>query len=450
MTNPSVGNNCYLKSGSGTSLQFVAKKNTPHIWTFEFTEGIAKISNYSNSDRFLGWTTTTSHIYKAYASTNSCTTYPCEITVYELQEEVSCKSSITITKGSNPANGTFTLTTDGSVCIDAGNASTTVNATPSTNFHLASVTSTGGGTIGNISNNSCTVTNIGANTTINVTFEADPTYTVTWVAGSNSSFNTQTNYAGTDLTSPGTPDASTYCPGGKAFVGWTATPIVGEADDAPEDLFTSVSGKSIQVGGTTYYAVFATEGGSASVTKPDELTYTSFFTACSSSGSNTSGSYTNFSSKSGSESDAVYAGNLFKHGNGPSNCKDYIQMRTSSNSGIIATTSGGKAKKVTVDWNSGTANAKVVNIYGKNTAYSAISDLFNADTDGDLLGTIIKGTSTELTITGDYEYIGIRSSDGAIYFDAISIDWQASGGYTYTDFATTCCTELGTINGSFF
>lgn len=359
----------------------------------------------------------------------------------------SCTSEITITKGSNPANGTFTISNSGTVCIDGGNASTTVTATPNSHYHLASVTSTGGGSVGAISNNTCTVSNISANTTINVTFAADPTYTVTWVAGSNPSFSTQTNYAGTALSDPGEPSAASYCPGGKEFVGWTATPIVGEGNE-PADLFTSVSGKSIPVDGITYYAVFATRGGSGSVTKSDELTYTSFFAACSSSGSNTSGSYTNFSGKSGSESDAVYDGNLFKHGNGPSNCKDYIQMRTSSNSGIIATTSGGKAKKVTVEWNSGTANAKVVNIYGKNTAYSAISDLFSDATDGDLLGTITKGTSTELTITEDYEYIGIRSSDGAIYFDAISIDWQASGGYTYSNYATTCCTPLGTINGS--
>ena len=386
-----------------------------------------------------------------FASANKGYTMLHAITIVTQTEKAAtpyCSSEITITKGSNPANGTFTVNNSGTVCIDDGNASTTVTATPSSHYHLATVTSSGGGTVGSISNNTCTVSNISANTTINVTFAEDPTYTVTWVAGSNPSFSTQTNYAGTALTDPGEPSPASYCLGGKVFVGWTETPIVGEGEE-PADLFTSVSGKSIQVGGTTYYAVFATEGGSASVTKTDELTYTSFFAACTPSGSNTSGSYTNFSDKSGSKSDAVYAGNLNKHGNGPSNCHDYIQMRTSSSSGIITTTSGGKAQKVTVEWNSGTANTKVVKIYGKNTAYSAISDLFNDATDGDLLGTITKGTSTELTITGDYEYIGIRSSDGAIYFDAISIDWQASGGYTYTDFATTCCTPLASINGSF-
>ena len=85
-----------------------------------------------------------------------------------------------------------------------------------------------------------------------------PSYTVTWAAGSEEEFYTQTDVAGTALEDPGTPTAGTYCPGGKVFVGWTETPIAGEDDDAPADLFTSVSGKSIPEGGITYYAVYAT------------------------------------------------------------------------------------------------------------------------------------------------------------------------------------------------
>lgn len=397
----------------------------------------------AGSDR-RSYNTETANNYKSSGTQQTLTFY--------VLDDASCSSEITITKGSNPANGTFTISNSGTVCIDEGNASTTVTATPLDHYHLATVTSTGGGSVGAISNNTCTVSNISANTTINVTFAADPTYTVTWVAGSNPSFSTQTNYAGTALTDPGEPSPASYCPGGKVFVGWTAIPIVGEDDDAPDDLFTSVAGKSIPVGGTTYYAVFATQGGSASVTKSDELTYTSFFAACSSSGSNTSGSYTNFSSKSGSESDAVYAGNLFKHGNGPSNCKDYIQMRTSSNCGFFTTASGGKAKKVTIEWNAATSTTRTVEIYGKNTAYSAIADLFNDANKGTLLGSITWASptpETELSITGDYEYIGIRSNNGALYLNSITIDWQADGGYSYTDYATTCCTDWSTPTVSY-
>ena len=131
----------------------------------------------------------------------------------------------------------------------------------------------------------------------------------------------------------------------------------------------------------------------------------------------TSSNYGEWSDKSGSSSSAVYAGNS-AGGN------DAIQLRSNNNnSGVITTTSGGKAAKVTVVWNSNTANGRVLNIYGKNTAYTAASNLYDGSTSGDLLGTIICGTSTELDITGDYEYIGFRSADGAMYLTSVTITW---------------------------
>ena len=130
-------------------------------------------------------------------------------------------------------------------------------------------------------------------------------------------------------------------------------------------------------------------------------------------------SYTNWSGKT-SNSSAVYAGQ---------SAGDYssIQLRSNNNnSGIITTTSGGKLKKVTVVWDTHTANNRVLQIYGKNTAYSAATDLYNNSNQGTLLGTIVYGTSTELTISGDYTYIGLRSASGAMYLTSISIDWEIS------------------------
>ena len=165
--------------------------------------------------------------------------------------------------------------------------------------------------------------------------------------------------------------------------------------------------------------------GNAWANDTDEFTYTTFFTACTSSGSNTNGAYTSFSDKSGSNSDAVYVGMFNKHGNGPANCHDYIQMRSnSSNSGLVSTTSGGKVVSVTVTWNGNTSNGATLNVYGSNSAYSAATDLYDDDTDGDLIGTIVKGTSVSLDIDDDYEYIGLRSNSGALYLDDISIEWS--------------------------
>lgn len=117
-------------------------------------------------------------------------------------------------------------------------------------------------------------------------------------------------------------------------------------------------------------------------------------------------------------SGAVYAG---QSAGGNSS----IQLRSSnSNSGIITTQSGGKVRKVTVEWHSETANGRTLDIYGKKTAYSSPTDLYKTANQGTKLGSITYGTSTVLTIDGDYEYIGLRSNNNAMYLTSITITWE--------------------------
>lgn len=119
-------------------------------------------------------------------------------------------------------------------------------------------------------------------------------------------------------------------------------------------------------------------------------------------------------------SSAVYAGQS-AGGN------DAIQLRSSSNnSGIVTTNSGGKVKKIKVTWQSSTSSGRTLDIYGKNTAYTAATDLYNTSTQGTKLGSIKCGTSTELVISGDYEYIGLRSNSSAMYLTEIDITWETS------------------------
>ena len=127
---------------------------------------------------------------------------------------------------------------------------------------------------------------------------------------------------------------------------------------------------------------------------------------------------TTYSSWSGKtfNSSAVYAGNS-AGGNSS------IQLRSSnSNSGIVTTQSGGKVKKISIDWNSNTAAARELWVYGSNTAYTSPTDLYNAETDGDKLAEIPFGT-LEFVIDGDYEYIGLRSGSGAMYLNSVEITW---------------------------
>ena len=121
-------------------------------------------------------------------------------------------------------------------------------------------------------------------------------------------------------------------------------------------------------------------------------------------------------------SNAVYAGQS-AGGN------EAIQLRSNNNnSGIITTASGGTVASISVAWNSNTAAGRTLNVYGSNTPYTSPTELYNANTQGTLLGTIVMGTNTELLVDDAYEYIGMRSNSGAMYLDTISVTWTAGSG----------------------
>lgn len=102
-----------------------------------------------------------------------------------------------------------------------------------------------------------------------------------------------------------------------------------------------------------------------------------------------------------------------------------IQLRSSDNtSGIITTTSGGKLKSVSATFHSNTNSERVLQVYGKNAPYEATTDLYDSSKQGELLGNIEVSSPVTLTISGDYEYVGLRSKDGALYATQIVIEWQ--------------------------
>ena len=156
------------------------------------------------------------------------------------------------------------------------------------------------------------------------------------------------------------------------------------------------------------------------VTKPSTVTDTlnNAFTGISGT------SYGEWSGKTGA-SGAVYAG---QSAGGNSS----IQLRSSnSNSGIIIAASGLKIKKITVTWNANTASGRTLDIYGKDDAYTAATDLYNSSNQGTKIASLVYGTKNEVTIdtteTG-YSFIGMRSYSGAQYIDSIVIEWEAASG----------------------
>ena len=262
-----------------------------------------------------------------------------------------------------------------------------------------------------------------------VSGSSEPTtqYTIKWHTAKGVTTDVTLN-EGATITKPATDPTMA----GYEFMGWTASCDV--ASDGSD--FTALTDFGTADSDKDFYAVFAvatTTGGGEST--PTEVT--DVLNRATTGVTNTS--YATWSGKTVTSS-AVYAGQS-AGGN------ESIQLRTTnSNSGIVTTASGGKAKKVVVVWHTSTTTGRTIDIYGKNSAYTDATDLYNTSKQGTKLGSIKYGTSTELAISGDYEYIGIRSNSGALYLTSVSITWAAegtSGGTTtYSDYITTCASDI--------
>ena len=341
------------------------------------TQANGEGTNYSKDDTFVITANTT-----LYANWN-----PCTITAVSNDNDYGTVAGTT-TITATPAEGYRVVAGDGGYTVSSGEA-----------------------TVVNNGDNTFSVTPT-SNCTVQINFEAIPTHTATFSV--NGVTTTQDFAEGAAIVFPANPaDISD-----NVFVGWTTSAIVGTTNDKPEFVTTATMGTE----GQTYYAVFASVIKGSLTTVTDELT--------KSTTGITGTTYTDFGGKQ-SNSDAEYGGNC-AGGNSS------IQLRSKDDSGIISTVSGGKVKKISVVWNSNTLSGRTLTIYGKNTAYTNSSNLYESlDTQGNELGEIVYGTSTELTVTGDYTYVGIRSKDGALYLDKISIDWQTGTPDTYSDYCTT-------------
>ena len=141
------------------------------------------------------------------------------------------------------------------------------------------------------------------------------------------------------------------------------------------------------------------------------------------------------------ESGAEYAINSYL-----GNTSGYIQLRSDQNkndrtySGLVVSSSVGFVTKVVINWDSSTAADRTVDIYGSNLAYTSANDLWSNATKGTKLGSVVKGTSTDLEIDGNYPFIGLRSKSGAMYIRSIEITWSKaySRGVTEGEFGTIC------------
>ena len=113
-------------------------------------------------------------------------------------------------------------------------------------------------------------------------------------------------------------------------------------------------------------------------------------------------------------SGAIYAGNSVKSSAG------VIQLRSKNNSGIVTTTTGGLVKSISIVVEHG---SNTLDVYGSHTPYTSAADLYKKDKQGTKLGSLSK--TGEITVDGSYEYVGLRSSGGALYLTSITIKWES-------------------------
>ena len=143
--------------------------------------------------------------------------------------------------------------------------------------------------------------------------------------------------------------------------------------------------------------------------------------------------YTSWSDKTGA-SGVKYAGC-----NAGSN--DTLQLRSNDDtSGVVVTNNdnGILVKSITLNWNNSTQADRVIQIYGKETAYTSSSNLYNSNDDGDLIVelSINNATNNQLTyeFEDDYQFIGFRSKSGAQYMNSIEIVWGSTS-YSFDNLA---------------
>lgn len=271
-----------------------------------------------------------------------------------------------------------------------------ITATPNTGYTFGSwIVSGAGSSVADENAASTTFTMGTENATLTANFTVVNTYTVTYHANVPGTTDIEYSYnEGEDVTIAN----NTFSNPGHAFTKWNTNENGSGTDYMPGAVIQSIA---------TDYELWAQWEQSSEAT--DVLNWAA-------TGSPTNYTDWTYTAPSGT----AYAGQS-------SGTYQSIQLRSNNNnSGIITTTSVGTATKVVVVWNSNTTDGRTLNIYGKNTAYEAVTDLYG-DNAGELLGSIVCGTSTELTISGGYAFIGMRAASGAMYFDEIDITWNTSG-----------------------
>ncbi len=252
-------------------------------------------------------------------------------------------------------------------------------------------------------------------------------YTVSWSVNGNSwstgvsSSNNHANY-NNKITAMPTAPTSSNCDNTKVFVGWTATPIVGTQNTPPSDLFTAVEGSPKITQNTTFYAVFATNATTATrVTATNSITSGDRIAIC-----NDKDSYILLSTFATAQSQPS------ENGSGEISISNANQqwLLNGDNTNGYTLTNG----TIRMGSSNGTSGSSV-----SNNANRTLWTFTTTNVNSNCLAMTNKSSGYRL------EY-----SSGWVHYNSTNASWTSLKIYkvNYTNYATSCCTPLGSINGS--
>ena len=252
-------------------------------------------------------------------------------------------------------------------------------------------------------------------------------YTVSWSVNGNSwstgvsSSNNHANY-NNKITAMPTAPTSSNCDNTKVFVGWTATPIVGTQNTPPSDLFTAVEGSPKITQNTIFYAVFATNATTATrVTATNSITSGDRIAIC-----NDKDSYILLSTFATAQSQPS------ENGSGEisiSNANQQWLLNGDNTNGYTLT--NGTIRM----GSSGSSSGSSVSNNANRTLWTFTTSNVNSNC---------------LAMTNKSSGYRLEYSGGWVHYNSTNASWTSLKIYkvNYTNYATSCCASLASINGS--
>lgn len=250
-------------------------------------------------------------------------------------------------------------------------------------------------------------------------------HTVNWYVNNPSTpAHTQTALQGTTLTGIPTPTSSD-CDKSKQFVGWTETPDYSDASDAPSDLITNTTGMTMPKTDKDYYAVFADVVGGT-------ITVTAANCAAGASGSTYAEKVWTTTSTDGDD----YSGIFKIYGNSSSASMQFNNGQTPC---FYNTTEfSAPITNITMTYASGTTRT-----WTPRLSSSTMQNSSSASNGTNLTGKSVSETTTwDVDIEEDYRWVYLGVGGGASYISSIEITYGIKTNYT-----TSCCEQLGAVNG---